>query len=66
MKKLAVFLAFAGLFSFMSPQTIKAEDSNPCYTIRITCDDEQVATAIVCSWEDVVYWNEVYCPGSAS
>jgi len=62
MKKLALFLAFAGLFSFMTQKVTNAAPDDPCATTTMTCPDGTEHTVMICDVEqDVTAWSQILC-----
>ena len=60
MKKLAMFLAFLGVFSFVTPNVADADV--PCATTTLTCPDGTQHTVMICDVEqDARAWAEILC-----
>lgn len=55
MKKIILGFAFLGLFTFATPKV-----TNACNTIKLTCNG-QSHYVIVCDWEDINTWIDIYC-----
>lgn len=63
MKKFLFILALLGLFTFGTPNVSEAAPVPvpDCYTIIITCPDGSQHGVIVCSWDQLEDWYEIFC-----
>lgn len=61
-RKSMFVLSFMGLFTFAAPKEVRAE-SNPCYTIRICCDEnnKDCHNVEVCNGDDILSALKKYC-----
>lgn len=60
MKKIFIFIAFLGLFTFVSPKVAVPAESG-CHTINLLCPDGSQHIVIVCEPEDWYAWGELLC-----
>lgn len=60
-RKSMLILSFLGLFTFVAPKQVKAENDTPCDTYQVTCADGTVHNVIACGDEELLECILVAC-----